>query len=88
VISTRAPARDRNRNRNREADHEHEHDYEKRKQMIARIWHGWTKPADAKAYEDLLRDKIFPGIARRNIKGYLGAESRMDERSRHYRVAI
>jgi len=42
--------------------------------MIARIWHGWTKPEDAKAYEDMLRDEIFPGIAQRNIKGYRGAE--------------
>jgi len=101
--------------------------------MIARIWHGWTKPEDAKAYEDMLRDEIFPGIARRNIKGYRGAElfihddenetefvtllrfdsmeavkafagtnenkpviypkaeailTRMDQRSRHYRIAI
>jgi antibiotic biosynthesis monooxygenase (ABM) superfamily enzyme len=101
--------------------------------MIARIWHGWTKPQDAKAYEEMLRDEIFPGIARRNIAGYHGAElfirddsdevefvtllrfdsmkavkefageddsrpviypkaeallTRMDERSRHYRIAI
>ncbi|PYK40444.1 MAG: antibiotic biosynthesis monooxygenase [Verrucomicrobia bacterium] len=42
--------------------------------MIARIWHGWTKPADAKAYEDMLRDEIFPSIAARNISGYNGAE--------------
>jgi antibiotic biosynthesis monooxygenase (ABM) superfamily enzyme len=101
--------------------------------MIARIWHGWTKEADAKAYEDLLRKEIFPSIAARNIKGYHGAElfiredgdeiefvtllrfdsldavkefagtdegkpviypkaeallTRMDDRSRHYRVAI
>jgi antibiotic biosynthesis monooxygenase (ABM) superfamily enzyme len=101
--------------------------------MIARIWHGWTKPENAKAYEDMLRDEIFSGIARRNIKGYRGAElfihedgnetefvtllrfdsmgavkefagtdeskpviypkaeallTRMDERSRHYRIAI
>jgi len=42
--------------------------------MIARIWHGWTKPADAKAYEKLLRDEIFPCIATRNIEGYRGAE--------------
>jgi len=100
--------------------------------MIARIWHGWTKPKDAKAYEDMLRDEIFPSIAARNIKGYRGAELfinqdadevefvtllrfdsmdavkdfagadedkpviypkaealliRMDERSRHYRIA-
>src|ERR1043166_3573279 len=101
--------------------------------MIARIWHGWTKRDDAKTYEDMLRDEIFPSIAARKIKGYRGAElfifedgeevefmtllrfdamdgakefaggdgtkpviypkaeallTRMDERSRHYRVAI
>jgi antibiotic biosynthesis monooxygenase (ABM) superfamily enzyme len=42
--------------------------------MIARIWHGWTKRADAKAYEEMLRHEIFPSIAARNIKGYHGAE--------------
>jgi len=101
--------------------------------MIARIWHGWTKPENAKAYEEMLRDEIFPSIAARNIKGYRDAElfihedgeevefvtllrfesmeavkefagadeskpviypkaeallTRMDERSRHYRIAI
>ena len=42
--------------------------------MIARIWYGWTKPADAKAYEKLLRDEIFPAIAARKIEGYRCAE--------------
>jgi antibiotic biosynthesis monooxygenase (ABM) superfamily enzyme len=42
--------------------------------MVARIWHGWTKPADAKTYENLLRDEIFPSIASRNIAGYHSAE--------------
>ena len=42
--------------------------------MIARIWRGWTKRADAKAYEMLLRDEIFPSIAGREINGYRGAE--------------
>jgi antibiotic biosynthesis monooxygenase (ABM) superfamily enzyme len=42
--------------------------------MIARIWHGWTKRADAKTYENMLRDEILPSIAARNIKGYHGAE--------------
>ena len=101
--------------------------------MIARIWHGWTKPENAKAYEDMVRDEIFPAIVARNIKGYRGAElfikqdpeeiefvtllrfdsmnavkefagadegkpviypkaeallTRMDQRSRHYRIAI
>jgi hypothetical protein len=101
--------------------------------MIARIWHGWTKREDAKTYEQMLRDEIFPSIAARKINGYHGAElfinedgdevefvtllqfdsmdgarefaggdgskpviypkaeallTRMDERSRHYRIAI
>jgi len=101
--------------------------------MIARIWHGWTKRADAQTYENMLRNEIFPSIAGRNIRGYRGAElfiredgdevefvtllrfesidavkefagadegkpviypkaeallTRMDERSRHYRIAI
>jgi antibiotic biosynthesis monooxygenase (ABM) superfamily enzyme len=42
--------------------------------MIARIWHGWTKRADARAYEEMLRNEIFPDIAARNIRGYHGAE--------------
>ena len=42
--------------------------------MIARIWHGWTTPDDAKAYEKLLRDEIFPSIAARRIEGFRGAE--------------
>jgi antibiotic biosynthesis monooxygenase (ABM) superfamily enzyme len=42
--------------------------------MIARIWHGWTRPEDAKAYENLMRDEIFPSITAREIKGYHGAE--------------
>ena len=42
--------------------------------MVARIWHGWTKAADAKAYEKMLRDEIFPNIAAQKIEGYRGAE--------------
>lgn len=101
--------------------------------MIARVWHGWTKRQDAKAYEEMLRHEIFPSIAARKINGYRGAElfiyedgdevefmtllrfdsmdgakefaggdgtkpviypkaeallTRMDERSRHYCIAI
>jgi heme-degrading monooxygenase HmoA len=40
--------------------------------MIARIWHGWTDPADADAYEALLKEEIFVGIADRKIPGYEG----------------
>ena len=32
--------------------------------MIARMWHGWTKPENADAYESLLRDEMFPEIRR------------------------
>jgi antibiotic biosynthesis monooxygenase (ABM) superfamily enzyme len=42
--------------------------------MIARIWRGWTKREDAKAYEKMLRDEIFPSIAARKMSGYRGAE--------------
>lgn len=39
--------------------------------MIARMWHGWTKPQNADAYEDLLRDEMFPSM--RRIQGFEGA---------------
>jgi heme-degrading monooxygenase HmoA len=42
--------------------------------MICRIWHGWTLPANADAYERLLRSEIFHAIAERHIPGYLGIE--------------
>jgi len=40
--------------------------------MIARIWHGCTSKDNAKAYEDLLKEEIFTGIADKNIPGYKG----------------
>ena len=42
--------------------------------MIARIWHGWTSPANAASYERLLREEIFEGISARQIPGYRGIE--------------
>jgi len=39
--------------------------------MISRIWHGWTTPANADAYEKLLTSKILPGIHR--VPGHQGA---------------
>src|SRR5215831_15355701 len=42
--------------------------------MIARIWHGWTKRADAGTYKNMLRNEIFPAIRARNIQGFRGAE--------------
>ena len=38
--------------------------------MISRIWHGWTTPANADAYEALLRSEIFPPILARRIDGF------------------
>jgi heme-degrading monooxygenase HmoA len=40
--------------------------------MIARVWHGWTKPENADAYEHLLRTEIFPGISAKGVPGYRG----------------
>jgi antibiotic biosynthesis monooxygenase (ABM) superfamily enzyme len=42
--------------------------------MISRIWHGWTTPENADAYESLLKDEIFSGIQERGIAGYRGIE--------------
>ncbi|MCI0402402.1 MAG: antibiotic biosynthesis monooxygenase [Acidobacteria bacterium] len=38
--------------------------------MIGRLWHGWTTPANADAYEALLRREVLPGIGR--IAGFKG----------------
>jgi heme-degrading monooxygenase HmoA len=42
--------------------------------MISRIWHGWTTPANADAYEALLKSEIFVGIQNRRIEGYRGIQ--------------
>ncbi len=41
---------------------------------IKRIWHGWTTPENAAAYESLLRAEVFPGIEAKKIPGYRGIE--------------
>ena len=38
--------------------------------MIGRIWHGYTSPANADAYETLLKEEIFTGIRGRKIAGF------------------
>ncbi len=40
--------------------------------MISRIWQGWTTPANADAYEALLKEEIFVGIQNRHIRGFKG----------------
>jgi antibiotic biosynthesis monooxygenase (ABM) superfamily enzyme len=39
--------------------------------MIARVWHGRTKPEHADAYEALLKPELLPGISK--AKGYRGS---------------
>jgi heme-degrading monooxygenase HmoA len=38
--------------------------------MIARHWRGWTRLADAPAYERLLQETVLPGL--QGISGYRG----------------
>lgn len=42
--------------------------------MTGRIWHGWTTPENADAYEALLKGEIFTGIGNRRIPGYRGIQ--------------
>ncbi len=39
--------------------------------MIARVWHGYTKPENADAYESKLKPELLPGISK--AKGYKGS---------------
>ncbi len=39
--------------------------------MIARVWHGYTKPDHADAYEFMLKPELLPGISK--VKGYRGS---------------
>jgi heme-degrading monooxygenase HmoA len=39
--------------------------------MIARIWHGYTKPEHAHAYESMLKPELLPGVSQ--VKGYRGS---------------
>ncbi len=38
--------------------------------MICRIWRGWTTPANADAYESVVRGEVIPGIEARHIAGF------------------
>lgn len=39
--------------------------------MIARVWHGYTTPDDAQAYENMLKPELLPGISKK--RGYRGS---------------
>ena len=38
--------------------------------MIARIWHGYTSPENADAYERLLKEVFLPDVEAQKITGY------------------
>lgn len=38
--------------------------------MIARIWHGWTTPENAAAYEQLLKTEVMQEIEGKNVSGF------------------
>lgn len=38
--------------------------------MICRIWHGWTTPENADAYESIVRGEVIPGIEAMHILGF------------------
>ena len=38
--------------------------------MVARIWHGYTTPENADAYEGKLKPELLPGISK--VPGYRG----------------
>lgn len=39
--------------------------------MIARVWHGYTKPEHADGYESMLKPELLPGISKK--EGYKGS---------------
>jgi antibiotic biosynthesis monooxygenase (ABM) superfamily enzyme len=40
--------------------------------VIARIWHGWTRPENADAYEAFLRTTMFPSM--QLVDGFRGVD--------------
>ena len=42
--------------------------------MVKRIWHGWTTLENADIYQQLLHDRVFPGIEAKNIPGHSSIE--------------
>jgi heme-degrading monooxygenase HmoA len=41
--------------------------------MICRMWHGWTKASYADAYDNYLKNELFPRVERElTAKGYRG----------------
>jgi heme-degrading monooxygenase HmoA len=49
----------------------HDGRMKRRRHMIARVWHGYTKPEHADAYESMLKPELLPGIGK--VEGYVGS---------------
>lgn len=41
---------------------------------IKRLWHGWTSPANAAPYQELLHKEIFPSIESKHLGGLQSIE--------------
>ena len=41
--------------------------------VIVRYWRGWTTPANADAYQDIVSNRVLPSIRDRGLAGYQGA---------------
>jgi antibiotic biosynthesis monooxygenase (ABM) superfamily enzyme len=46
-------------------------DFHRELEVIVRVWHGWTRPEDADAYERFLRDSLLPELHAR-VSGFGG----------------
>jgi heme-degrading monooxygenase HmoA len=42
--------------------------------MLCRLWRGWTTPANADAYEAIVRGEVIPEIEARRIPGFLSID--------------
>lgn len=42
--------------------------------MIFRIWHGWTTPENAEAYQRIVQEEVFAAIEGKRIAGYRGID--------------
>lgn len=49
--------------------------------MICRMWHGWTTVSQADAYDNYLRNELFPGVKKElDARGYRGFHVLRSER--------
>ena len=51
---------------------------------IKRIWHGWTTKENADRYQDILLNKVLPGIEEKKISGYQDIEVLRKEHEDHF----